>query len=70
MVDDKPLKSGDPVTFFYPSTEWEMDQPFDCTCGSSKCHKKIAGAKHMERSALEEYWLNEHVVDLLKQDGR
>jgi hypothetical protein len=70
VVDDKPLKSGDQVTFFYPSTEWEMDQPFDCTCGSPKCQKKIAGAKHMERSVLDEYWLNEHVVDLLKQDGR
>ncbi|CRG90907.1 hypothetical protein PISL3812_07953 [Talaromyces islandicus] len=70
VVDNKPLKSGDPVTFFYPSTEWEMDQPFDCTCGSPKCHKRIAGAKNMERSVLEEYWLNEHVVSLLKQDGR
>ena len=22
------------VTFFYPSTEWLVDQPFDCTCGA------------------------------------
>jgi hypothetical protein len=22
------------VTFFYPSTEWAMAQPFDCKCGS------------------------------------
>lgn len=21
------------VTFFYPSTEWDMDQPFRCICG-------------------------------------
>jgi len=23
------------VTFFYPSTEWKMAQPFDCLCGST-----------------------------------
>lgn len=22
------------VTFFYPSTEWEMDQAFECRCGT------------------------------------
>lgn len=22
------------VTFFYPSTEWDMAQPFDCICGT------------------------------------
>ena len=26
--------SRGPVTFFYPSTEWELDQPFECRCGS------------------------------------
>lgn len=30
------MTSSDPctVTFFYPSTEWELDQPFDCRCGA------------------------------------
>ena len=23
-----------PVTFFYPSTEWELDQAFECRCGT------------------------------------
>jgi hypothetical protein len=23
------------VTFFYPSSEWNMVQPFDCLCGST-----------------------------------
>jgi len=26
--------SNAPVTFFYPSTEWAMDQPFNCNCGT------------------------------------
>lgn len=28
------IKAGDDITFFYPSTEWEMAQPFDCACGA------------------------------------
>ncbi|TPX52168.1 hypothetical protein CcCBS67573_g09924 [Chytriomyces confervae] len=32
----KEIAPGEPVTFFYPSTEWEMDQPFQCWCGSPK----------------------------------
>lgn len=26
--------SGSIVTFFYPSTEWDMEQPFECRCGA------------------------------------
>ncbi|KAH8703102.1 hypothetical protein BGW36DRAFT_368820 [Talaromyces proteolyticus] len=70
VVDHRPLKTEEPVTFFYPSTEWNMDQPFDCTCGSEKCKGRITGANNMERAKLEEYWLNEHVVQLLRErDG-
>ncbi|KAG0228217.1 hypothetical protein BGX31_006681, partial [Mortierella sp. GBA43] len=31
------IKKGDSLTFFYPSSEWEMDQPFPCWCGAEKC---------------------------------
>ncbi|KAF5373254.1 hypothetical protein D9615_007452 [Tricholomella constricta] len=30
----KRLEKGTIMTFFYPSTEWDMDQPFDCECNS------------------------------------
>lgn len=26
------------VTYFYPSTEWELKQPFECKCGASVSH--------------------------------
>jgi hypothetical protein len=29
----RPIKAGEPLTFFYPSTEWDMDRGFDCACG-------------------------------------
>lgn len=28
------LKQGQDITFFYPSTEWDMAQGFECTCGA------------------------------------
>lgn len=68
VVDNTPLKAGDPLTFFYPSTEWEMAAPFTCECpakDASGCGKRIMGAKHADRVFLERYWLNDHIKDLL-----
>lgn len=28
------IKKGGDITFFYPSTEWDMAQGFDCSCGA------------------------------------
>ncbi|KAG2171683.1 hypothetical protein INT43_008063, partial [Umbelopsis isabellina] len=36
IVANKDLAPGAEITFFYPSTEWDMAQPFDCWCGSEK----------------------------------
>jgi hypothetical protein len=67
VVDERPLKKGDALTFFYPSTEWDMDQPFACTCGAKECRGWISGAKTMPSEALEGYWLNEHIAELLNE---
>ncbi|KAJ5281742.1 hypothetical protein N7478_007114 [Penicillium angulare] len=66
-VDDRPLKKGDALTFFYPSTEWDMDQAFQCTCGANECKGWIAGAKDMPSAVLDEYWLNPHITSLLNE---
>lgn len=29
------VKMGQDMTFFYPSTEWDMAQGFECSCGAS-----------------------------------
>ncbi|POS73347.1 hypothetical protein DHEL01_v208256, partial [Diaporthe helianthi] len=58
------LKPGDELTFFYPSTEWDMAQPFVCVCGSAGCRGKIAGAKDMSAKQLEGLWLNGHILQL------
>lgn len=65
------LKEGEPLTFFYPSSEWDMAQPFRCTCGAGeKCKGLIKGAAYMDAGALEGYWLNEHVLASLKEKER
>lgn len=67
VVDNRPLQKGDVLSFFYPSTEWEMAQPFECMCGAAGdgvCKRWIRGAKDMSDAELEGYWLNPHIVDM------
>lgn len=53
---------GEAMTFFYPSTEWSMEQRFDCLCGSEKCVGKIQGAAYLSPDVLKKYRLNEHIT--------
>lgn len=39
----KGLKKGDSLEFFYPSTEWDMAQGFDCACGSDVSFLLMSG---------------------------
>ena len=69
VVQHRPLHKGDELSFFYPSTEWDMAQPFDCGCGASDavCLKRITGAKTADESLPRRYWLNKHIEDLLAE---
>ena len=72
VADDRPLKAGDALTFFYPSTEWDMHEPFTCECSGldgNRCGRWIAGAKHASAATLKQFWLNEHIKDLLADEG-
>ncbi len=59
------LKPGDEFTFFYPSTEWEMSQPFVCNCKTPECLQLINGAAHLDPSTLNKYRL----TDFIKQQS-
>jgi hypothetical protein len=61
----KDINPGDEFTFFYPSTEWDMAQPFECACGSSSCLKHISGAAHMNREVLKRYRLTTFIEQQL-----
>jgi hypothetical protein len=61
------LKAGDELTFFYPSTEYDMSQPFECLCQEDGCRGTISGAKDMSPEVLGQYWLNPHIEELLQE---
>lgn len=52
---------GEDLTFFYPSTEWEMAEPFACLCGDIQCLGVISGAKDISLSTLGRYFINHHI---------
>lgn len=64
----KDVPSGGELTFFYPSTEWEMDQPFKCWCKSPRCIGTVKGAKFLSKDVLDKYFINEHILKLAKKN--
>ena len=62
----KAVKTGDELTFFYPSTEWEMAQPFVCHCGNNECLQVIDGAANLDVEVLEKYRLTDYISAKVK----
>ncbi|KAJ7880325.1 hypothetical protein B0H14DRAFT_1572916 [Mycena olivaceomarginata] len=64
----KDIEAGSPVTFFYPSTEWDMDQAFDCRCGTKSCLGRIQGAKYLTVEELLRHgtWANPWILELME----
>jgi hypothetical protein len=56
---------GEDLSFFYPSTEWEMDRPFVCLCGAPQCIRLVAGAKYLSVDVLRNYFINQHIRELI-----
>ena len=46
---------GDEFVFFYPSTEWKMNQPFECHCSSTHCLHHINGAFSLSDETIQAY---------------
>ena len=61
----KDIEKGDELSFFYPATEWEMEAPFICLCGSSSCIHVVAGARFLPLSTLENHFLNKHIREYM-----
>ena len=62
-----PMQPGDEFVFFYPSTEWEMAQPFVCNCGNAGCLQLINGASHLSITTLSKYKLTDFIRQQVKQ---
>lgn len=65
LVALKNLQPEEELTFFYPSTEWKMTQPFDCYCGSHKCIGKIKGASFLSAELQSQYKLTDFIQQQL-----
>ncbi|HWA36095.1 MAG TPA: SET domain-containing protein-lysine N-methyltransferase [Cyclobacteriaceae bacterium] len=57
----KQIDEGDEFFFFYPSSEWDMDQPFKCHCGEPNCLGTIRGAKHLDKKAVATYRFTDYI---------
>jgi len=68
VTESRDLKAGEDLSFFYPSTEWDMGKPFECLCDAPKdvCLGQISGAKGVDRGVLQKYQINPHIQQLLK----
>jgi hypothetical protein len=66
FVAIKDIPEGEEFTFFYPSAEWDMDQPFQCNCGSDQCIGIIQGAKYLSAENIQKYRFTDFIQQKLK----
>jgi hypothetical protein len=67
LIALQPIKPGDEFTFFYPSTEWFMAEPFNCLCGETNCIGVIKGAKELSKDLLSKYRLTDFIQSKINQ---
>jgi SET domain-containing protein len=61
LIALKSIEIGEELCFFYPSTEWEMIQPFKCHCKSVDCLGQIQGAKFLSKEQKAKYQFSEFI---------
>lgn len=69
LITLKDLQAGDPITFFYPSTEWKMDRPFQCLCGAPNCIGNIQGAYYLTPDQQQYYKLNTFILHKIQESN-
>lgn len=68
LIALRPIEPGDEITFFYPSTEWDMAQPFQCLCGHPECLGTINGASALPREVLGRYRVSAFVLSMVNSE--
>jgi len=66
FVAIRDIRPGDELTFFYPSSEWDMAQPFECNCKQPNCLGLISGAAFIPEEVLKNYRLTDFIAAKLK----
>ncbi|RXK62212.1 SET domain-containing protein-lysine N-methyltransferase [Lacibacter luteus] len=67
LIALRAIVPGDEFTFFYPSTEWFMAEPFACRCGEANCIGTIKGAKELTKDVLKDYRLTDFIQRKVQQ---
>lgn len=62
----KDIQAGEQITFFYPSTEWKMTEPFDCSCNSEQCLGQVQGAAYLNYDQFVKYQLSTYISNKYK----
>lgn len=68
LVSLRPILKGEEFQFFYPSTEWLMEEPFECQCNSIKCLGQIKGAHALSETEIENYRFSDFIVSKLRKE--
>ncbi|UJR11871.1 hypothetical protein I4U23_016050 [Adineta vaga] len=61
------IDSDDELTYCYPSTEWNMQQPFTCMCKKDKCLGRIQGARHLPNEIIPQYRFSDSIQRKLNE---
>ncbi|MCP3821624.1 SET domain-containing protein [Streptomyces sp. A3M-1-3] len=69
VVALRPIAEGEELTFFYPSTEWDMVGPFNCLCAAEDCVGSVSGARRLPSDVLGRHALNAHIAARLNTGG-
>lgn len=67
LIALRAIAPGDEFTFFYPSTEWFMAEPFTCGCGEPCCINTIKGAQELTNEILNRYRLTDFIQRKLNE---
>ena len=69
LIALRKIEVGDELTFFYPSTEWDMDRDFQCHCGSPRCLGVIQGARYLSIEVVSRYRFTDFINKKLLAPG-
>ena len=51
----RPIPAGSEISFDYSTTMFEWDTELDCTCGTSRCRKRIGGFSRLHHATRARY---------------
>jgi RimJ/RimL family protein N-acetyltransferase len=54
VVVTRAIPAGEIIAFDYLTTEWDMNEPFECACGAANCRGKVEGFFHLSETAKAE----------------